>query len=599
MKFKSSFRNKLNYILFIIVGIGFCTNFIIYLGNIDKVKDEAIVSMNNNNSRIVSNMSIMFNKMRGLYQLHYFDFNVKDIMLQNNSKFDEHTQFNNRSYMDHSIEHVIAMDQYIIRATMITKNGDVYSNISYVPKEYISYVKENQVKHLKSKDKGTIYLGKDEYIISQQKFNAITAIRQLFAYDTNEALALLCIDINYDAVLNALRDSISEKQRGNILIFDGDNLLFQIMNKDNSLDEEINNDFINLLNESANQLISTENKHINLKFSGENYILTATKSYDTNWLVVQYESEKNILEEANREIFKDIIWLILIAVIMLLISYHFAKSVSTPLEELNKVISQNYEGHLSKINFDTRNTSVEITNVMQNYNELVDRINDYVKKIVDYEIYQRRAEMKILKYQINPHFLFNTLNTISAIAELSDQNKIVNVTDNLSEIMKYTLYGESFVELKDELDAVNAYIEIQKIRFHEKFEVKYKVEESILSLKVVKFFIQPFIENTFKHGFSKLSRKGIIHITAYMEDNHLIISIWDNGIGISQEKINQLNNSFRSMDINQAIIDEDWDKNIGMKNVNAQIRHYYGNESGVWISSLENEWTDVRIKLSI
>lgn len=599
MRFRSSFRNKLKYILFLIVGISFCTNFIIYLSNIDKIKDETIFNMNSDNSRITSTISIIFNKMKGLYQLHYFDFKVKDIMLQNNSRLDEDTRFNNANYMDKSIKHVIGLDEYLIRATIITKYGDVYSNISYVSDDYLDFVKEEHERNFEYKDNRTIYLSKKEYTISQQKYNIITVMHQLFAYDTDKPLALLCVDIDYDAVLDSLKNSISQEQVGNILVLDGDNLLFEINDKDNPSDIGIGEDFLELLNNNADKLIQSRDESVNLRFKRDNYILTTIKNYDTNWMIIQYKSEKDILRDINSEIFKDIAWLVLIVLIMMLISYYFVKSVSAPLEQLNKVICQNYEGRLSKIDYDARNASVEIINVMQNYNGLVDRINDYVEKITNYEIYQRRAEMKILRYQINPHFLFNTLNTISAIAELSDQAEIVDVTENLSEIMKYALYGGNFVELKHELDAVNAYIEIQKIRFREKFEVSYNVDQSILSTKVIKFFIQPFIENTFKHGFSKISRRGIIKITAFMEDKYLIVLIRDNGIGMSPEKVNELNNSFRNKDLNQAFIDESWNKNIGMKNVNARLRHYYGNESEVLVSSSENEWTEICIKIPV
>lgn len=599
MNFKFSFRNKLKLMLFLIVGVGFCTNFIIYLSNIDKVKDEAIISMNNDNSRMTATIGIIFNKMKGLYQLHYFDFKVKDILLQSNSKFDENTRFNNARYVNDSIKHVIAMDKYLIRATIITKYGDVYSNVSYVSNDYLDFVKGEQKRNFDYKDNRTIYINRKEYIITQQRYNIITALHQLFAYNTNEASALLCVDIDYYAVLNSLKNSVSQDKMGTILILDEDNMLFKICGNDIASGSEIDEGLLKLLNDSGNKLSKSNDKAINLEYKGERYIITAVKNYETNWLIVQYKSERDVLEHARNEIFKDILWLILIAIILIFISYYFAKSVSTPLEELNKVINKNYEGHLSRIDYDTKNTSVEITNVMENYNKMVDRINNYVTEIIDYEIHKRRAEMKILKYQINPHFLLNTLNTVGSIAELSNQNEIVEVVDNLSEILKYTLYGESFVALKDELNAINSYIEIQKIRYPEKFEVNYEVDPSILSVRVVKFFIQPLIENTFKHGFEKINKKGRINIKAFSKGDYLIISIWDNGIGMSEEKVSELNNSFQNEDIGCTIVDESWDKNIGMKNVNARLRHYYGKESGIWVSSSQNEWTDVRVRIPI
>ena len=124
------------------------------------------------------------------------------------------------------------------------------------------------------------------------------------------------------------------------------------------------------------------------------------------------------------------------------------------------------------------------------------RINDSIEKIYIYQINQKQTELKMLQFQINPHFLYNTLNTISSIASLSDIEEIAKISDNLSSMFQYNIKGDDIVPVKRELQHVKNYLEIQAIRFPDKYRFSYEISPEIEQEKMLKFLLQPLVENS-------------------------------------------------------------------------------------------------------
>ena len=266
-------------------------------------------------------------------------------------------------------------------------------------------------------------------------------------------------------------------------------------------------------------------------------------------------------------------------------------------EEFCKKISHTKGDQLQIINLEHMKLTREIANVIENYNEMANKMNEYLVREIIYDKNQRKIQSKMLRYQINPHFLYNTLNLIASMGELSDFPEIVEITKNLSCIMQYNVKGSRFVSLKTEVEMVKAYLEIQRIRFHDCFSVEYEIERQIEQVRIVKFILQPIVENIFEHGFTMDENDNKIWIKAFKCENDIVILVKDNGCGIDSEKREELNRILCERTRRISYIDEE-EKSIGINNVNTRIKNYYGEKYGVKVNKAD-KGTEIQLLLGI
>ena len=276
---------------------------------------------------------------------------------------------------------------------------------------------------------------------------------------------------------------------------------------------------------------------------------------------------------------------------------YYTKKIIEPLEEFCKKISHTKGDQLQIINLEHMKLTREIANVIENYNEMANKMNEYLVREIIYDKNQRKIQSKMLRYQINPHFLYNTLNLIASMGELSDFPEIVEITKNLSCIMQYNVKGSRFVSLKTEVEMVKAYLEIQRIRFHDCFSVEYEIERQIEQVRIVKFILQPIVENIFEHGFTMDENDNKIWIKAFKCENDIVILVKDNGCGIDSEKREELNRILCERTRRISYIDEE-EKSIGINNVNTRIKNYYGEKYGVKVNKAD-KGTEIQLLLGI
>jgi two-component system sensor histidine kinase YesM len=173
--------------------------------------------------------------------------------------------------------------------------------------------------------------------------------------------------------------------------------------------------------------------------------------------------------------------------------------------------------------------------------------------------------------------------------------------DNLSKIMQYNVHGSRCVLLKDEMKMIHSYMIIQKFRFPDSFDVEYNIDPSLESTTIIKFIIQPIVENIFEHGFkNSMKYKGKIKISAYIEAEDLFIDIMDNGIGMTQEHLRIMEETLQNSELEDLGAENTkWNSNIGMLNVHARLKNYYGKEYGITLYSKDGMGTTVRLKMKM
>jgi two-component system sensor histidine kinase YesM len=261
-----------------------------------------------------------------------------------------------------------------------------------------------------------------------------------------------------------------------------------------------------------------------------------------------------------------LVLLILIPVVML-VFLAASFSLLRPINELTSAIS-GYEGLQAK-------TADNKLNSLSEIDHLINKVNDIRLK-------QKEAELNSLQNQINPHFLYNTLESIRGAALHNGLQEIASMSKALSLLFRYSISDTVLVSIKEEVQHLENYMSIQNFRYENKFDLVYSIPPELYGYKILKLTLQPLIENSIKHGLEMKLGKGVIKIDIMCLDNNIKININDNGIGIPSRKVDELN---RSLAKDEYASDNDGAERtgtgIGVRNVNSRIRLYFGSQYGL------------------
>lgn len=309
-----------------------------------------------------------------------------------------------------------------------------------------------------------------------------------------------------------------------------------------------------------------------------------------------YYEVKGIQEshDAYQKFFINIIRISLVVFALLLVlitvlSFYIPRSITKPIRKLSEITDQVAKGNLSVRS--SVKGGAEVGQLSDSFNSMIDKINELLTQVTTEQIRLRKAEFELLQSQINPHFLYNTLDAIVWLAESGEQKKVVSMVGSLSEFFRTSLnQGKDIVSIKEELQHVKSYLEIQQTRYQDIMEYEIEDMSDLNSYHIPKITIQPLVENALYHGIKNKRGQGKIRVYGKLMDSYFLIFIEDNGIGITEERLLQ---------VQQEIEKKDYpDKDIyGLYNVNERIRLNFGEEYGIRIESVYGEGTKVTIKL--
>ncbi|RCW48364.1 two-component system sensor histidine kinase YesM [Paenibacillus prosopidis] len=292
---------------------------------------------------------------------------------------------------------------------------------------------------------------------------------------------------------------------------------------------------------------------------------------------------------------------------LLLLAIPFFLVINNILQPLKKLMRLMNEIKLGKLNNLRKRISLqgyaEIIIMANDFNEMLDEIDDLTHRLLESktrlyeaELVKKQSEMAYLQSQINPHFLYNTLESINGIAAKEGADKIYHMTKALSLVFRYSVKGTDTVPLREELAMIKSFIYIQKIRFGNRFEVKYHFPEEILEYRVPKMILQPIVENAIFHGIEPKSGEVLLELAGEISGDMILLTVKDNGMGMDDEKLRMIMNSLSAK---QGLIgqNQDWTISIGLANVNNRVKLKYGNEYGIIIESEPGLGTEVVIMM--
>lgn len=292
---------------------------------------------------------------------------------------------------------------------------------------------------------------------------------------------------------------------------------------------------------------------------------------------------------------KFLLYVISIAVVVSLVftvtMILVARSLTRPIGELKRemaeVESLNYLAETAKPIKGSR----EVEDLSNSFSQMMLRIKELMERIINEQEEQKKSELKALQNQINPHFLYNTFDSIIYMIDKGESEKAEEMIVALSKFFRISVSkGRNVIPLSSELDHAMYYLKIQKMRFGDSFSYSFDVEDGLGDYKVIKLILQPLIENAINHGISKIKGVGNIKISAKKADGFLTLSIEDNGYGILAEKIEEIYKSFNS---------DSLDAGVGIKNVYQRLRIYYGEKADIKIASVLDKGSKVTIYIPL
>ena len=283
-----------------------------------------------------------------------------------------------------------------------------------------------------------------------------------------------------------------------------------------------------------------------------------------------------------------IIFLLIVAVIAVL-SYMIPRSISRPIRTLSQVTEQVARGDLT-VRSDIQ-AGEEVTALSDSMNTMIDKINELLDQVKEEQIHLRKAEFQLLQSQINPHFLYNTLDAIIWLAEGGHQKQVVQMVGSLSEFFRTSLnQGKDIITVREEMQHARSYLEIQQMRYQDILRYEIVVAEELMDCLIPKITIQPLVENALYHGIKNKRGLGTIQISGIREGNLAVLQVNDDGIGMEEERLARVREGIR----NHAPTDSGI---YGLYNVNERIRLNFGEAYGITIDSTYGKGTSIRICL--
>ena len=550
MKLKRTMKNSMLLQLFFYYIIGNLL-FVLFLSSIFYYTSKYIImnkEIEYTNENVISTsryITLYADKLKNIINLLSVDADVRNFLISGNE--------DSKKSIEKMIYSILDSNKGIKNITVIGKNGNIVSS----DKNNDMKISENMMKEkwyvdaINNSDMPVFNPSRKNSTSSMNSALWFLSISRDIKNSRGENLGVIVFDIKYEILERYLNSISFGKQIDNIIVDKNNNIIYY-------------KDVKCFADKKCLAKFSEKNKN-------KDTYLYETQIENTNWNLRSLANTNDLVTlKKNFSHIVIIIFLVSLA-FSSIITFIVITKILRPLIKLENHM-QNFENNLREFHLSEK-TGYEVQNLVEHFNVMVEKIK-----------YLREYEIKALHSQINPHFLYNTLDTIIWMAEFEDNEKVISITKSLANYFRLSLSnGHEKIPLKDEIMHTKEYLFIQKQRYEDKLSYFFNIEdESLLSIEVPKIIIQPIVENSIYHGIKNLSGNGIITIDVYKQNSTVNISVKDNGIGF--EKAKQFKKSKTG--------------GVGTQNVDKRIKFYYGKNYGVFINKdSKTEGAEVIIKI--
>ena len=416
-----------------------------------------------------------------------------------------------------------------------------------------------------------------QHIISGERPWVITLSRGIRDRSgSGEKEGVFFIDLNYSAI-SELCDQSTVGTKGYAFILDAKgNIVYHPQQQ--QLYNELQTENISLIMDTDEDTVLTGT-------GNDGKLYSISRSGKTGWTVVDCTSVRELLRKSRQAQSVYVLTAIILVIVALLFSRFMARSITLPIQKLRDSMKKVQEGDfsVSDVVVDSKN---EIGSLTKSFDVMTHRIHELMEQNVHEQEEKRKSELKALQSQINPHFLYNTLDSIIWMAEGKKNEEVVLMTASLARLLRQSISNEDeVVPIANEVEYARGYLTIQKMRYKDKLEFQIEVDSSILYIPLIKLVLQPIIENAIYHGLKYKESKGLLIVKGFMKDGNAVLQVIDDGVGMDEETLAHIYDKHK---VNYH------SNGVGVYNVQ---KLYYGEDYGITYTSELGKGTTATITI--
>jgi two-component system, sensor histidine kinase YesM len=516
-----------------------------------------------------SNIDLYFQEADSIMASIIYDETIRDDLYR--SQTGEYEKARANTEVNHLLSGAIYPREYARQLFIVDNDGTLFTTNSNVD---VRLVKQQQwYRDIASgKVKKLIVPSHDSSAYTGGQYvkpigEVFTLLREYRDIERNKLLGIIAIDIDYKVIEENFRKLNAEKDNGEIEIITKSGAIVYSKDRKN-IGEQLQPEAFEGITAGNGSYISTQ--------KGKKMLIVYTTSDVTGWKTIERIPMQSLMKDASEVKYVTVVVMALCMLFSMTLSLLLSHSITNPILKLIKKMK-----NIEKGDFDT---SMEVTSkdevgqLARSFNHMADEIKALIARIYEQEREKRRIELHMLQQQINPHFLYNTLDSINWMARMQNSPNISAAVTSLTQLLRISVHNsKEFNTIKDELEYLKSYVNIQKLRYGNMFDIVFNVDEEIMDCSILKLLLQPLVENALLHGLNSIRDGGIIKVEGRLEEDSIILCIEDNGKGMTREEIEGA--------LSEMPKKADSFSGIGIFNIVQRIKLYYGDKYGLTYKS--------------
>lgn len=461
-----------------------------------------------------------------------------------------------------------------------TKGSYIFNGGSDQINPYCNYEEQDWYRNVTTRQTTFLSASHVQNIIENQYPWVITFSRSIYNTDTQKISGAFFIDLNYQTIRNLCdRNDLGKDcyvfimdKKGRIIYHPRQQLLYN-----------------GLTTEHIEEILTSEEDSFTINENGQKMLYAVSKHSKNGWMVVGAVNASELTK--NKADTKRLYWFSFLGLfgIAILFSMLISSAITRPIQRLSRSMKKVQAGNFSHAVVEVHNEA-ELGTLAEAFNRMVVQIDQLMKQNIYEQEQKRISEMKALQAQINPHFLYNTLDSIIWMAEDGQTEDVVVMTSSLAKLLRQSISNEhTFVTIREEIEYTRHYLTIQKMRYKDKLNYTIDVSPDILSTTIVRLVVQPIVENAIYHGIKSKDENGQITIRGYSSSQDVCLEIEDDGIGMSAERLEHIFDSAYKHDRHK--------NGVGIANVQNRLQMQYGSNYGLFYTSTPGKGTLVLIRI--
>lgn len=503
--------------------------------------------------------------------------NTSNIVQTDIDNFDLNTEDGRYAFSEY-INQIVRLSSDVIKVSIYDYELQIAVASSEEHDIYVSTIKADDYWFFEALEDPTVHVFSTPYVEVESEEYRVNVSRRI-RYQSGERTGVLLIEISFQSFID-LVDKSNLGEGGHVMIIDADyNVVYTSMPEQEMVDKGL-------------ELVSAIILGSRSAEMGEhNMAVNVDTLSNTKWRICVFINIDQLVEIEQSFLLTTILVSGVVLIIGVVLFAVVARGITTPMKQLELAMRKVEKSDYFRMEEVELVASKEVQALTRRFNRMMRKIGELMDHVINEQNAQRKSELKALQNQINPHFLYNTLDSILWLIENEKNKDAAEMLIALARLFRTGISNDSVVvSVHEEIEHVRNYLLIQNIRYAGSFEYTFDIDPAAAGIATLKLIMQPIVENCIYYGLKNKIDKGEISIRAYIDGDDLLLSVSDNGYGMRQEAIDDLYNSFKDGVVSNS---------VGLKNIYQRVMIYYGGNAGMTIESVLDEGTTITIKQKI